>query len=89
MITLRLSRWPRRSRGVPLGRAICRARWAEVRNRSRLRKGPSRHLVEQGLGWSDSRVDLHRHSNSLDCKLRLRDISRRYHVNGSRPTYMF
>ena len=89
MITLRLSRWPRRSRGVPLGRAMGRARWAEVEIRSMLRRGPSRHLVEQGLGWSDSRVDFHRHSNSLDCKFRLRAISRIYYVNGSRPTFIF
>ena len=89
MITLRLSRWPRRSGRVPGGRPIVRARWAEVMIWSRLRSGPVRHLVQQGLRWSDSRVNFHRHSNNLDCKFRLRAISRIYHVTRSRPTLIF
>lgn len=72
MVTLCLRRWPRRSRRVPRGRPICGARWAKVIIWSRLRNGPARHLVKQALGWSDSRVDFYRHSNSLDCKFRLR-----------------
>lgn len=67
MITLRLSRWPKRSRRVPRGMPVCRPRWAEVIVWSRLPSGPVSHLVEQGLGWSDSRVDFYRHSNSLYC----------------------
>lgn len=84
MITLRLTRWSRSSRGVPQRRPACRAGagWAEVMSLDRLRSGPVRHLVEQSLGWSDSRVDLYRHSNSLDRQLRLQAISRLYHANG-------
>lgn len=89
MITLRLRRWPRRSRRVPQGRRICRAGWAEVVIWSRLRSGPVRHLVEQGLGWSYSRIDFYRHSNNLDCKFRLWAISRFRHVDGYRPTFIF
>ncbi len=89
MITLRLSRWPRRSRRVPGGRPIYRARGAEVMIWSRLGSRSVRHLVKQGLGWSDSRVDFYRHSNRLNRKFRLGAISQVYHVIGCRPTCIF
>lgn len=89
MITLRLTRWPRCSRAVPQGGSVCRTGWTDVITRNRLCSGPVRHLVEQGLGWGDSRVDFYRHSNSEDGELRLHAISRVYHVNVSRPTFIF
>lgn len=81
MITLPLGRGPRRSRRLPRGGSICRARCAKIIIWSRLRSRSVRHLVEQGLWWSDSGVDRYRHSNILNCKFRLQIISRAYTVD--------